>query len=184
MRRNSVGVEHLLLRRILFFMISKYDSTEPFDSLPQPNVYYNVFRLTTIPFSVNGEFLKLTRIPIYFAQHINSSNTIEWTSDEVHLCRFGTITVCKDIPSIGNGVMNNQCVEQILNNQNLTTCRYEPVPSAHSFRVKLMQSWWAISTESNITCLKQPIIPTVLAAEVKHCEILFIKSQQKNEFII
>ena len=173
----------LVFQSVSFHPTTTYNATNPdeigrfiitnYFALPQPNVYYNVFRLTTIPFFSNGEFIKLTRIPIYIAQHNNNSNTIEWTSDEVHLCRFSKITICKDIPSIGNGVMNSRCVEQILNNNNLTTCRYEPVPSAPSFRVKLMQSWWAISSESNITCLKQPIIPTVLASEVK--DSCFIK---------
>jgi hypothetical protein len=135
-------------------------------ALPQPDVYYNVFRLTTIPFFNNDIFMKLSHIPLYIAQHISNNCTIEWNSDEVHLCRFGTVTVCKDIPSIGNGVMTNLCIEQILNNGNLTTCRYAPVPAAHSFRVKLLDSWWAISSKSNITCLKQPIAPTVLMSEV------------------
>jgi hypothetical protein len=137
-------------------------------AVPQPDVFYNVFRLTTIPFFNNGLFIKLARIPMYMAQHVNNNNTIEWNSDEIQSCRFGIVTTCKDIPSIGNGVMTNRCVEQILNNDNLTKCRYEPVPSAHSFRVKLMNSWWAISSESNITCLKQPIIPTALMSEVRN----------------
>jgi hypothetical protein len=168
----------LVFQSLTFHASTTYKATEPdeigrfiitnYFALPQPNVYFNVFRLTTIPFFNNGEFIKLTHIPMYIAQHINNSNTIEWTSDEINLCHFSTITICKDIPSIGNGVMNSRCIEQILNNYNLTTCRYEAVPSAHSFRVKLMQSWWAISSESNITCLKQPIIPTVLASEVKN----------------
>jgi hypothetical protein len=113
-------------------------------ALPQPDVFYNVFRLSTIPFFTNGLFIKLECIPLYIAQHMNNNNTIEWNSDEINSYRVGIITICKDIPSIGNGIMTSHCVEQILNNDRLTACRYEPVPSVHSFRVKLMNSWWAI----------------------------------------
>jgi len=35
-------------------------------ALPQPNVYYNVFRLTTMPFFNNGEFSK---VDAYTNQH-------------------------------------------------------------------------------------------------------------------
>ncbi len=148
-------------------------------ALPEPDVYYNVFRLITIPFFHNGIFIKLARIPLYIAQHINNSNTIEWNSDETYLCRFGMVTVCKDVPSIGNGVMTSGCIEQILNNGNLSACQYEPIPSSHSFRVKLIDSWWAISAESEITCLKQPLVPTVLMSEVKIIDNSYLKYKIK-----
>ena len=85
----------LVFQSMSFHPSTTYNTTDPdeigrfiitnYFALPQQNVYYHVFRLTTIPFFNNGEFIKLTRIPIYIAQHINNSNTIEWTSDEIHV---------------------------------------------------------------------------------------------------